>query len=98
MARKLLESAATAKARSLLAVLLRQLAWRNMWVTLLSANVQKTLAATLVGTGTPVLDAADGVVLTVVNVWLACDFGGDFGEVRHNDKSWEQWLQQWWQR
>ena len=79
-ARKLLDAAAPAKMRSLPAVSqpTAARAWRNRWVTLLSTTIQKALAATLEDSGTTVLDAADGVVPTAVDVWLGSTSLGSF--------------------
>ena len=79
-ARLLLDAAAAAKVRSLPAVLQPSAAraWRARWTTLLSTCVQNTLAATLVDTGTTVLDAADGVVSTAVDVWLGSNVLSSF--------------------
>ena len=81
-ARKLLDAAAAAKVRSLPAVLQPSAAraWRARWTTMLSTCVQTSLAATLVNTGTTVLDAADGVAPTAVDVWLGSASLSTFGQ------------------
>ena len=45
---------------------------------MLSTTIQKALAATLVDSGTTVLDAADGVLPTAVDVWLGSNSLGSF--------------------
>ena len=82
-ARKLLDSAASAKVRSLPTVLqpTAARAWRSRWTTLLSVAVQRALALTLVDTGTLLLDAVDGVGPDAVEVWLSGAQHGGVGSV-----------------